>query len=104
MFEIIKENLLRLKNRDHKTRVADPGKNLHAGPDPDPGGIRGVKGKMKKKSTFFMFQMFLNNFKLIFEKEIMKYFFGSKLPETDDLHKKNINGVPKNAPFRILNP
>ena len=51
-----------------------------------------------------MFQMFLNNFKLIFEKEIMKYFFGSKLPETDDLHKKNINGVPKNAPFRILNP
>ena len=24
--------------------VSDPGKNLHADPDPDPGGIRGVKG------------------------------------------------------------
>ena len=36
---------------------ADPGKNLHADPDPDPGGIRGrglgVKGKMNFFLSFF---------------------------------------------------
>ena len=41
----------------------DPGKNLHA--DPDPGGIRGrglgVKGKMIFFLVFFTFQMILNN-------------------------------------------
>ena len=35
----------------------DPGKNLHADPDPDPGGIRGrgvvVNGKMKFFLSFF---------------------------------------------------
>ena len=35
----------------------DPGKNFHADPDPDPGGIRGrgvvVKGKMKFFFEFF---------------------------------------------------
>ena len=43
----------------------DPGKNLHAGPDPDPGGIRGrgqgVKGKNDFFLVFFTFQMILNN-------------------------------------------
>ena len=41
----------------------DPGKNLHA--DPDPRGIRGrglgVKGKNDYFWFFFMFQMILNN-------------------------------------------
>ena len=31
----------------------DPGKNLHADPDPDPGGIRGVKGKNVFFFSFF---------------------------------------------------
>ena len=45
----------------------DPGKNLHANPDPvpDPGGIRGrgvgVKGKNDFFLVFFTFQMILNN-------------------------------------------
>ena len=38
-----------------------PGKNLHADPDPDPGGIRGVKGKNDFFLFFFTFQMILNN-------------------------------------------
>ena len=29
--------------------MLDPGKNLHADPDPEPGGIRGVKGKIRLK-------------------------------------------------------
>ena len=39
---------------------ADPGKNLHADPDPNSRGNRGVK--RKKKYFFFTFQMILNNF------------------------------------------
>ena len=43
----------------------DPGKNFHADPDPDPGGIRGrgvgVKGKNDFFLVFFTFQMILNN-------------------------------------------
>ena len=31
-------------------------------------------------------------------------FFGYKLPETDDQHKKTCRVSQKNAPFRILNP
>ena len=41
--------------------------------------------------------MFLHNSKEIFEKEFMK-FVGSKLSKC---HKKNIQGVPKNSPFRF---
>ena len=41
----------------------DPAKNLHADPDPDPGGIRGVKGKNDLFSVFFTFQMILINLK-----------------------------------------
>ena len=32
---------------------ADPGKNLHADPDPDPGGIRGKGLGVKGKNEFF---------------------------------------------------
>ena len=34
-----------------------PGKNLHADPDPDPGGIRGVKGKNDFLSFFFTLRL-----------------------------------------------
>ena len=33
---------------------ADPGKNLHADPDPDPGGIRGRGLGVKGKNEFFL--------------------------------------------------
>ena len=44
-----------------QTRVSDPhffadpdlGKNLHADPDPDPGGIRGRRLGVKGKKDFF---------------------------------------------------
>ena len=44
----------------------DPGKNLHADPDPDSGGIRGRGLGVKGKNDFFFlvfftFQMILNN-------------------------------------------
>ena len=32
---------------------SDPGKNLHADPDPDPGGIRGRGLGVKGKNDFF---------------------------------------------------
>ena len=58
----------------------DPGKNLHA--DPDPGGIRGVKGKKEFFGVFFHVsddsEQLLKKLKRIYEK-----FFGSQLPETD---------------------
>ena len=33
----------------------DPGNNLHADPDPDPGGIRGGGLGVKGKNNFFFF-------------------------------------------------
>ena len=41
----------------------DLGKNLHADPDTNPGGIWGVKGKMIFFLVIFTFQMIVNSLK-----------------------------------------
>ena len=45
--------MLRTRVSDPHFFFADPGKNLHADPDPDPGGIRGRGLGVKGKNEFF---------------------------------------------------